>query len=191
MPQTGRSVEVNEDKLPSFWGKFVGNFGIIALVVASLMSGAVASQIEALDSDNTSGPLAILPTPTPAQATTTFRAYRGVSLGMSAAAAREKLGAPKEKADTGDYYLFSETETAQILYDTDHTVRAISITFLGNLGSAPSSKDVVGTDVKAEADGSINKLARYPKAGYWVSYIRTGGDDPMIVITLQKMPIEQ
>ena len=166
-------------------------FGIIALFGVLLWSEAIALHNETFGTSNTAQRVTILPTPTPAQTTTAFKAYRGVSLGMSAAVAREKLGAPKEKADTGDYYLFSETETAQILYDTDHTVKAISITFLGNLGSAPSSKDVVGTDVKAEADGSINKLARYPKAGYWVSYIRTGGDDPMIVITLQKMPIEQ
>ena len=28
---------------------------------------------------------------------------------------------------------------------------------------------------------------RFPKAGYWVSYMRTAGDAPMTIITMQKI----
>jgi hypothetical protein len=48
-------------------------------------------------------------------------------------------------------------------------------------------KAVFGSDVEAKPDGSVNKMIRYPKAGYLISYLRTAGDEPMIVITVQKM----
>jgi hypothetical protein len=42
-------------------------------------------------------------------------------------------------------------------------------------------------NIKAEADGSIRKLVRYLKAGYWVSYNHVGGDEPMTTVTMQKI----
>jgi hypothetical protein len=117
--------------------------------------------------------------------------YKGVTIGMSAADARAKLGNPKEKSDEQDYYVFSDKETAQVLYDTDHTVRTISVNFIGKIDAAPTPKAVIGGDIPASPDGSINKMVQFPKAGYWVSYLRTAGDDPMVVITIQKMAREQ
>ncbi|MDT4951929.1 MAG: hypothetical protein QOJ02_67 [Acidobacteriota bacterium] len=42
-------------------------------------------------------------------------------------------------------------------------------------------------NIKAEADGSIRKLVRYLKVGYWVSYNHVGGDEPMTTVTMQKI----
>jgi hypothetical protein len=42
-------------------------------------------------------------------------------------------------------------------------------------------------DVTAKPDGGINKMVKYPKSGFWISYLKTGGNDPMTVITVQKM----
>jgi hypothetical protein len=30
-------------------------------------------------------------------------------------------------------------------------------------------------------------MVKYPKAGYWISYLKTGGDQPLVMITVQKM----
>jgi hypothetical protein len=46
---------------------------------------------------------------------------------------------------------------------------------------------VLGTEIEVKPDGSIYKLLRFPKAGYWVSYSRTAGDAPLITITMKKM----
>jgi hypothetical protein len=46
---------------------------------------------------------------------------------------------------------------------------------------------VLGAEAGAKTDGSIYKLLRYPKAGYWVSYSRTAGSSPTTTITMQKI----
>ena len=43
-----------------------------------------------------------------------------------------------------------------------------------------------GIDVPAK-DGTVFKMERYPKAGYWISYTRTSGSDAMVNIAIQKM----
>lgn len=124
-------------------------------------------------------------------ATTGFSSYKEISVGMKADAVRTKLGKPRDMSDTNDYFVFSDNESAQVLYDTNHTVRVISVNYTGNLSSAPKPKDIFGADVEIKPDGSINKMVKFPKLGYWVSYLRTGGDDPMIIVTIQKMQSEQ
>jgi hypothetical protein len=52
----------------------------------------------------------------------------------------------------------------------------------------PSAKDVFGSEIEAKPDGSMHKLVRFPKAGYWLSYSRTSGTDAVVTITLQKLP---
>jgi hypothetical protein len=116
-----------------------------------------------------------------------FSGYKGVMIGASMADARSKLGSPRDKSDVQDYFVFSDNESAQVLYAPDKTVRVISVNYLGK---APAPMDVLGMEIAAKPDGSINKLVRYPKAGFWISYLKTGGDDPMVVITVQKMAIE-
>jgi hypothetical protein len=114
-----------------------------------------------------------------------FAGYKGVMVGTAMDEARTKLGTPKDKSDSEDYYVYSDAESVQVLYAPDKTVRVLSINYIGK--SAPSPKDIFGTDVEAKADGSINKMVRYPKSRFWISYLKTGGDDPMTVVTVQKM----
>ena len=115
-------------------------------------------------------------------------AYRKITIGMNAAETRKSLGDPKEKADDQDLYLFTDDELAQIFYDKDHLITAISITYYKDLVTkAPTARDVLGEDAAQKADGSIFKSVRFPKAGYSVSYSKTSGDSPSISITFQKL----
>ena len=116
-----------------------------------------------------------------------FKEYRGVQLGMSADEVRKKLGDPKEKGDEQDFYIFSENETAQVYYDQTHKVMAISADFTNAATAIPTAKQLFGNEVEAKADGSIYRLVRYPKAGYWLSYNRTTGTAPLTTITIQKI----
>ena len=126
-------------------------------------------------------------TPTNEEESAMFKEYRGVQLGMTADDVRKKLGAPKDKGDEQDFFVFGETESAQIVYDATHKVVTISADFLSTGPTVPTAKQVLGSDLEAKADGSVYKLVRYPKAGYWLSYNRTGGASPMTSITLQKI----
>ena len=116
-----------------------------------------------------------------------FLEYRGVQLGMTSDEVRKKLGDPKEKGEEQDFYIFNENETAQFLYDKTHKVTAISADFMSAANKTPTAKDVFGSDVEAKADGSVYKMVRYPKAGYWLSFNRTGGTSPLTTVTLQKI----
>jgi hypothetical protein len=116
-----------------------------------------------------------------------FKEYRGVQLGMSADEVRKKLGDPKEKGDEQDFFIFGDNETAQIYYDPTHKVMAISADFTNAATTTPTAKQLFGIDVEAKADGSIYRLVRYPKAGYWLSYNRTTGTAPLTTITIQKI----
>ena len=116
----------------------------------------------------------------------TYRDYKGVSIGMAAEEVRRKLGAPQDKSDAQDFFVFSEKETAQVVYDSAKKVSAVAVIYMNAGDSAPTCKAVLGTDLEAKADGSMYKLVRYPKAGYWVSYSRTAGDTPLVTVTMQK-----
>lgn len=116
-----------------------------------------------------------------------FKDYRGVALGMTADEVRKKLGDPRDKGDEQDFYMFNETETLQIVYDKTKKVVTISADFMNPGSSVPTAKQVFGADVEAKADGSVYRMVRYPKAGYWVSYNRTSGDTPLTTVTLQKI----
>ena len=116
-----------------------------------------------------------------------FREYRGVQIGMPVDEARKKLGNPKDKSDEQDFYIFSERETAQIMYDKAHKVSVLSVDFMAGAEGVPTAKTVIGADLEAKPDGSMYKMIRYTKAGFWVSYSRTAGDSPMVSITIQKI----
>ncbi len=116
-----------------------------------------------------------------------FRDYKGVSLGMSAAEARKKLGKAEETSVEQDFYVFSDKETVQVYYDKAQMVDAISVNYVGESEAVPKPKAVLGTDLEAKPDGSMHKMIRFPKAGYWLSYSRTAGDSPLITITLKKI----
>ena len=108
-----------------------------------------------------------------------YAGYKGVMVGTAMSDARTKLGTPRDKSDAEDYYVYSDSESVQVLYGSDKTVRVISINYIGK--NAPTPMAVLGIDVEAKSDGSINKRVSYPKSGFWISYLRTGGDDPMTV----------
>lgn len=113
--------------------------------------------------------------------------YRGISIGMTASEARKKLGNPKDKSDGQDFFIFDDKEMVQIVYDTNSKVTVISVDFLDGAASVPTAKLVFGSDVESRPDGSMYKMVRYPKAGYWVSFSRTSGDKPLTTITMQKI----
>ena len=114
-----------------------------------------------------------------------FAEYKGVRIGMDAAEVRDKLGKPAIKADDGDYYIFSDTETAQIAYDETHKVRCISVDYTNGVG-APDYRNVVGSEMTVRPDGSIYKMVRYQERGFWVSYNRSVGPVVTVTITIQK-----
>ena len=113
--------------------------------------------------------------------------YRGIQLGMLSEEVRRKLGDPKDKSDEQDFFVFNDTETAQIVYDKTHKVITISADFLTQGTGIPTAKQVFGAEVEAKADGSVYKMVRFPKAGYWLSYNRTSGNSPLTTVTLQKI----
>jgi hypothetical protein len=115
-----------------------------------------------------------------------FHAYKGVHIGMTTDEARKLLGSPTDKGDKQDVYSFNDNEMCQVYYDDAHTVSAVSVTYLGGK-DVPVPKSVLGTDADAKQDGSLYKLVRFPKVGYWVSYTRTAGDQPMTIIVIQKI----
>ena len=118
--------------------------------------------------------------------TPVFTAYKGVNVGMSAVEVRQKLGKPAEKFDEMDIFVFSDKERARVFYDKDKKARAISVTYVGTNGGAPLPADVLGTEIESKQDGSMHKMIVYPEAGYWVSYSRTAGENPLVMITMQK-----
>ena len=117
-----------------------------------------------------------------------FHDYRGVKLGWLADEVRKKLGNPANKSDEQDYYEFSENEKVSVYYDKAKQVTAISIDFIGSGTTVITPQQVFGAEIEAKSDGSKSRLVRYPKAGYWVSYSRTAGDNPIISVTMQKLP---
>jgi hypothetical protein len=125
--------------------------------------------------------------PSPAEDSPAFSDFKGVRIGMTADEARKKLGSPRDKSDEQDFYVFNDTQAVQVFYDKARAVSAISIDFMDGANAIPSAKDVLGTEADARADGSVYKMLRYPKAGYWVSYNRTAGSAPTTTITMQKI----
>ena len=116
-----------------------------------------------------------------------YQQYRGIQIGMAADEVRKKLGAPADKSDEQDFYTLTEVESAQIFYDKTRKVMAISANFLQGAQDIPTPKALFGADLAAKADGSVYRMTRYPKAGYWLAYSKTAGDSPLITVTLQKI----
>jgi hypothetical protein len=117
-----------------------------------------------------------------------YREYRGVQIGMSKEQVRQKLGTPGDVSDRQDFYNISGAESAQVFYDATAHVMAVSVNYLGEGSGAPAPEKVFGTVVQANDDGSIYKLVRYERVGYFVVYSRSGGDAPTLVtVTMQKI----
>jgi hypothetical protein len=113
-----------------------------------------------------------------------FSEYKGIRLGMTTEAVRAKLGDPTQKASDQDYYVFSDTESAQFAYDATHKLVTISIDYTAN---APDYRNIIGPSIDEMTDGSLYKLVRYEAQKFWVSYNRTAGASPIVTITIQKI----
>jgi len=116
-----------------------------------------------------------------------FGDFKGVRLGMTADDARKKLGTPQDKGVEQDFYVFNGNQAVQVYYDKSGLVTAISIDFMSGATGIPTPKEVLGVNAEPKPDGSIYKMIRYRKAGYWVSYNKGAGDSPTVTITMQKI----
>jgi hypothetical protein len=112
--------------------------------------------------------------------------FKGVKIGTSRDEARKLLGSPQQKDAAQDFFLFSDRERARIYYDEKGAVSAVIVTYVGKSAGAPTPQAILGSEVEAKQDGSMYKMVQYPKAGYWVAYSRTTGDEPLTIITMQK-----
>lgn len=160
---------------------------VAAAVFVSKVSAVGATQKQSASSRAAAASAKSAATAPAAADAPAYHDYKGVAVGMSAAEARQKLGSPEEKSDQQDFFVFSEKESARVIYDAAKKVSAVAVTYLGADSGAPGAKQVFGEDIADKGDGSLHKMERYPKAGYWVSYSRTPSDPPMVTIMIQKM----
>src|SRR5438105_1928069 len=81
----------------------------VSLFAASLPTSTRISAA-ALTRPSSRAELRVKPTP---EASKTYSEYKGIAIGMTADAVRQKLGNPKDKGTEQDLYTFSDTESAQ------------------------------------------------------------------------------
>ncbi|MCE7963277.1 MAG: hypothetical protein DYH05_12370 [Acidobacteria bacterium ACB1] len=118
--------------------------------------------------------------------------FRGIKIGMSKDDVKKTIDKdPVVSDDSGFYYVFSDTESAQISLDDKKKVRAIAVMYSAVDASTPKLTDVLGKDatVKPAADGQVYDMVRYPEAGFWISYNRSGGDSPRVTIMIQRIDV--
>jgi hypothetical protein len=159
------------------------NLRLLAVVAVAIAMTAVI----VVPNDNVSATSARAGVAAPTPDKAPFFEFKGVTIGNKAEMVWQKLGEPKEKGTEQDLYVFSENESAQFYYDSARLVTAIMITYTGDLKAALTPLQVFGEAVEPRSDGGINKMVRYPKAGYWISYNRSAGDDAVISIAIQKL----
>ena len=112
--------------------------------------------------------------------------FRGAKLGMTPEEVRAKLGNPVLKDAEMDYYVLSDTISAQVVYDANHKARMISVDYANGAG-APDYRSIVGEELTTKADGSAYAMVRYTAQGFWVSYSRTAGPVIVVTVTIQKI----
>lgn len=119
------------------------------------------------------------------QSAPVYRAYRGVRLGMTATEVRAKFGEPVMKSNEQDFYIFSQNETAQVVYDAFQKVVTISTDYTGGVG-APEYTAVVGNGALLQRpDGSLFRMVEYDSEGIWVSYNKSAATVPVVTVTIQ------
>lgn len=119
---------------------------------------------------------------------TPYSEFKGVRLGMTADEVRGHLGKPESSDTTQDYFVFSESHRARVYYDDGGRANAIVASYLGRESGAPDAKTILGVEVEADASGAVTRSVSVPDSGFTVIYSRTGGDEPMVFVTLQKRP---
>ena len=127
---------------------------------------------------------------TPAVMTPAVTELRGISLGMTADEVKIKLGKPMSQDDSGMFFTFSDTESAQIRFDPDGKVRTIAMMYSKGDSDAPKFEDIFGPNVQMAAndDGHLYKMVRYPAAGIWIAYSKIGSDkDALTTVTMKRI----
>lgn len=161
-----------------------GFFGSIVLFAAAMLNPTSAA--------GSTNEASARPAPTPAVNAAKMSEFRGIKIGMAKDDVKKAIDKdPVVSDDSGFYYVFSDTESAQISLDSDKKVRAIAVMYSAVDASTPKLADVLGADatVKPAEDGQVYDMVRYPDAGYWISYNRSGGDSPRVTIMIQKIDI--
>ncbi len=155
-------------------------------LLGSIVLFAAASAVSAQSSGSAATPAATPP------ANVGMSEFRGIKIGMSKDDVKKTIDKdPVVSDDTGFYYVFSDTESAQISLDDNKKVRAIAVMYSAVDASTPKLTDVLGKDatVKPAADGQVYDMVRYPEAGFWISYNRSGGDSPRVTIMIQRIDV--
>jgi hypothetical protein len=67
------------------------------------------------------------------------------------------------------------------------TVAAFGLLSLAQAAQKPAAKSAQSPPAEARPDGSVYKMVRYGRAGYFVVYSRTSGDSPLVNVTMQKI----
>lgn len=122
-----------------------------------------------------------------AQSAPVYSEFRGVRLGMTAEEVRSRLGKPQSSDKAQDFFVFSDHERARVYYDADGGATAIVASYFGKQSNAPSALAIVGEEVEPDSNGAISRTVKHPERGYTIIYSRTGGDTPMVFVTLQKL----
>lgn len=118
-----------------------------------------------------------------------WQSYKGVAIGMTLPEVVGKLGSPASETAEGYFYMYTQNETAQVLFDINKKVRTISVIYTSEFTNPPKFADVFGKTAVDESkpDGSVFKMVRYEEAGYWVSYNRMSGEKAMVIVVIQKL----
>lgn len=133
------------------------------------------------------------PTPVPGSGVPTDTPFvnqlKGISIGMTPDEVVEKLGKPKASDDAGMLFSLAKNEMAQIGIGPKGKVRAIALIYEDGDENAPSIKDVFGQGVDAveNEDGSIYKMIRYEKEGFWMAFSRSGDKKPLTTVMLRQI----
>lgn len=115
-----------------------------------------------------------------------IKEYRGIFVGTDRNQVHQKLGTPKNEFSGEDNFEISADETVRVFYDDAKKVKAIVITYT-KLDAAPKPKDVIGESIEPRPDGGMYKMVRIEEKGFWVSYVKTAGDNPSVMITVQSL----
>lgn len=161
----------NPKRLP-LWLLILFAAGVLVVISTGIAHGQKTRKAEAVAAVATQQPF--------------YADYKGVRLGMSREEVRGKLGSPGMKDSEMDYFAFSDSEMAQVVYDANSKVRLISVDYQDGTG-APSPTAVVGGELEQKADGSLYRIVRYSQQNFWVSYSRTSAAPVMVTITIQRM----
>lgn len=99
----------------------------LIVIASDSMANAQTTETESPPKEMAKASSAVTGTNEAAANVPIFKDYRGVQIGMSAEEVRAKLDKLKDGGPAQDFFVFSERESAQIHYDKDRKVTAISV----------------------------------------------------------------